>query len=61
MQLADTSFSTHFDLSSVVRDDEMQNTLPQAEELWEATTAQGWATFSTRTSRFRYAVTHGYY
>ncbi|KAI2827673.1 transcriptional regulator family: Fungal Specific TF [Aspergillus niger] len=49
--LADTSFSTHFDLSSVVRDDEMQNTLPQAEELWEATTAQGWATFSARTSR----------
>ncbi|GKZ50238.1 hypothetical protein AbraIFM66951_003233 [Aspergillus brasiliensis] len=49
--LADTSFSTHFDLSSIVRDDEMQNTLPQAEELWEAATAEGWATFPTRTSR----------
>ncbi|GKZ24804.1 hypothetical protein AbraCBS73388_011808 [Aspergillus brasiliensis] len=47
--LADTSFSTHFDLSSIVRDDEMQNTLPQAEELWEAATAEGWATFPTRT------------
>ncbi|OJJ71613.1 hypothetical protein ASPBRDRAFT_195779 [Aspergillus brasiliensis CBS 101740] len=49
--LADTFFSTHFDLSSIVRDDEMQNTLPQAEELWEAATAEGWATFPTRTSR----------
>ncbi|GLB12221.1 hypothetical protein AtubIFM57258_009501 [Aspergillus tubingensis] len=49
--LADTAFSIHFDLSSIVRDDEMQNTLPQEEELWEAATAQGWATFPTRTSR----------
>ncbi|PYH35470.1 early growth response protein [Aspergillus neoniger CBS 115656] len=49
--LVDTAFSIHFDLSSIVRDDEMQNTLPQEEELWEAATAQGWATFPTRTSR----------
>ncbi|PYI06180.1 early growth response protein [Aspergillus sclerotiicarbonarius CBS 121057] len=46
--LSDTAFHTHLDLSSVIRADEMQNTLPQAEELWQASTAQGWASFPSR-------------
>ncbi|PWY72452.1 early growth response protein [Aspergillus sclerotioniger CBS 115572] len=56
--LSDMAFHTHLDLSSVIRVDEMQNTLPQTEELWQAPTAQGWASFLSRIGNTPLTIGH---
>ncbi|KAJ5813244.1 hypothetical protein N7447_010267 [Penicillium robsamsonii] len=46
--LIDSAFETDFDLTSVMRVHEMQNSLPQEEKPWLASTAQAWAGFPAR-------------
>ncbi|RAL03649.1 early growth response protein [Aspergillus ibericus CBS 121593] len=56
--LSDMAFHTHLDLSSVIQIDEMQNTLPQTEDLWEASTAPGWASFPSRIGNAPLTIGH---
>ncbi|KAH8430255.1 fungal specific transcription factor domain-containing protein [Aspergillus melleus] len=44
--LLDSAFRTHFDLTRLMGDRDMQNTLPQREELWEALTTEAWASLT---------------
>ncbi|KAG0152865.1 hypothetical protein PDIDSM_2670 [Penicillium digitatum] len=46
--LVDSAFQTDFDLTPVMRVHEMQNSLPQGEKPWAASSAQAWVGFPTR-------------
>ncbi|KAF5551346.1 zinc finger rst2 [Fusarium mexicanum] len=43
--LLDSAFSSHFDLTSLMRLSELQISLPQPDDRWGASTAQCWANF----------------
>ncbi|KAF7552176.1 hypothetical protein G7Z17_g4511 [Cylindrodendrum hubeiense] len=45
--LTDSAFKSHFDLSRLMTLAELQNSLPQPDSRWGASTAQSWASFST--------------
>ena len=47
----DSAFESDFDLTPLMRIHEMQNSIPQEEKPWAASSAQSWAGFPTRMSK----------